>query len=548
MKKLLILSNVNLDLMNRALAKEFNMCELGGYNQWIQYAVSEEAIKDTNPDMIFTILDGNSLLENVPDNRISQQISEAFSYIEKLAISHPTIPIFVSNIDLKPNRIIEGDVFQPEYEFVHAWDEALRTHLDSFQNLHLFDLKTMIGNIGKNEFYSEKMWYMGSIPYSITGINVLTDTIKSKVSSYFGARKKVLVLDLDNTLWGGVIGEDGIEGIQLSQSLIGAAYRDAQKRIKDLKNLGIILAIVSKNNEEDVRNVLENHPNMVLRSDDFVKIYANWNPKANNISELASNLNLGLDSFVFLDDNPVEREAVRLSLPDVTVADFPNDISKLPQTIKELAQRFFHTAKLTTEDKSKTEQYLQEAKRQKVFEIAGSLEDFLQSLQIHVEVGEMTDNQLNRVAQLTQKTNQFNIRTKRFSNEEISKYRMNPLNKIYVTNVTDKFGDSGLVLVIMISINNKVAHIDNLLMSCRVMGRQIEVVAIQAIEDKLLERGIHEITTEFIPTKKNIVAEDVMENLNYEMIKNDNGTKHYRRVLTEKAPKRTLLYKPFWRN
>jgi len=391
------------------------------------------------------------------------------------------------------------------------------------------------------------MWYMGSIPYSMKGISRIKENIENIINNQSNIRKKVLLLDLDNTLWGGVIGEDGIEGIQLSRSLIGAAYRDSQLRIKELAESGILLAIVSKNNEEDVLNVLREHPQMVLKEDDFVAIYANWDNKANNIINLANKLNLGLDSFVFLDDNPVEREAVRLALPEVTVVEFPKDISNLPSTIEKIARDYFYAARLTKEDIMKTEQYQQEAKRRSALESAATIEDYLVSLQIEVVLGEMQESQIERVAQLTQKTNQFNILTRRYTTEQLIEYKSNENNHIYVANVSDKYGDSGLVFVLMISKSEDIAQIDNLLMSCRVMGRYIEDSIIDSVERKLMQDGVKEIRAKYIPTAKNKPVENLLERLGYKVTKNDNNIKSYRRRLTEDCPQRKVIFEAIWR-
>lgn len=546
--RIAILSNVNLEILNQDLLKKYHVFKQDGYGQWIQYAIDDEKISSFNPDIIFLILDGFALLEGVTDNSdIELELHNIFAYIERLALSHASIPVYVSNIDIPPRRIIEGDSLRPEHITMNMWENKLREHILNNKNLHIFHLRTMIENVGRNNFYSDKMWYMGSIPYSMKGISCIKENIENIINNQSNIRKKVLLLDLDNTLWGGVIGEDGIEGIQLSRSLIGAAYRDSQLRIKELAESGILLAIVSKNNEEDVLNVLREHPQMVLKEDDFVAIYANWDNKANNIINLANKLNLGLDSFVFLDDNPVEREAVRLALPEVTVVEFPKDISNLPSTIEKIARDYFYAARLTKEDIMKTEQYQQEAKRRSALESAATIEDYLVSLQIEVVLGEMQESQIERVAQLTQKTNQFNILTRRYTTEQLIEYKSNENNHIYVANVSDKYGDSGLVFVLMISKSEDIAQIDNLLMSCRVMGRYIEDSIIDSVERKLMQDGVKEIRAKYIPTAKNKPVENLLERLGYKVTKNDNNIKSYRRRLTEDCPQRKVIFEAIWR-
>ncbi|TJX13953.1 HAD-IIIC family phosphatase [Tissierella creatinini] len=542
--KIILLSNVNLEVLNEALSKDNDIYHIEGYNQWVQYAIDQEKMNNIKPRLIFLLLDGYPLFKDISD--ISQELNNNMAYIEKLASNNPSVPIYVSNIDIQPLKIIQGDDIRPEHKIMEQWEEALKDCIQRNINLHLFDLRTIIENLGRENFYSNQMWYLGSIPCSIKGINLLSERINKIIKSQSQARKKVLILDLDNTLWGGVLGEDGLEGIQLSNSYIGAAYKDAQMRIKELQGLGVLLAIVSKNNEEDVMKVLKDHPHMVLKEDDFVAIYANWNPKSSNILDMANRLNLGLDSFVFLDDNPVEREAVRLAIPEVVVAEFPKDVANLPNVIVEISRDYFFSTRLTKEDFEKTGQYQQESKRQKVLENSASIEDYLRSLEIIVNLHEMTEAQIERVAQLTQKTNQFNLMTGRYSAEQLVEYKSNNNNHIYVANVSDKFGDSGLVFVMMVSTDGNVATIDNLLMSCRVMGRFIEDTAINSIEQKLMAQGITEIKAKFIPTAKNKPVVNLMDRLGYAMVNSEDDIKNYARILGEECEDRRILFEPIW--
>jgi len=549
MMRLGILSNVNLDLLKRPLEKEHDVYLPDGFGQWIQETMRpNDKLSSFNPDAIFLLLDGNALIEGITDpSEAEAELRTAISHCEHLAKNFPTVQIFISNIDIKPKTILSGDSMRPEHNLIALWEMQLNELIQKIPNLHLFELRLLIENIGRNNFYSDKMWYLGSMPYSMKAVKLLAQSISDKLQNHSKTRKKVLVVDLDNTLWGGVLGEDGENGIQLSQSNIGAAYRDAQIRIKELAKTGILLAISSKNEKDDVLHVLEHHPMMVLKPDDFVAIYVNWKSKSENIADMALNLNLGLDSFVFLDDNPVERESVRLALPDVTIVDFPHDVTKLPQTIQDIANDYFYISRLTSEDLAKTEQYQQDTKRKAMMDTAASIEDYLRSLQIEITLQEMQEEQLERVSQLTQKTNQFNLATKRFTPEQIIQYRNTPGNHIYAATVSDRFGDSGLILVLMISSSENKAHIDNLLMSCRVMGRYIEDAVIEAVETILFKTGITDITAEYIPTIKNKPVITLMEKLDYKLISSDEtGGKSYLRKLTDEKPIRKILYRVKW--
>jgi len=547
--RLAILSNVNLDMLNQYLSKEFEVFQAQGYGQWIQETITpSRELSNFNPDVFFILLDGYSLLEGFDARaKAEKELLGVVKHINNLASLHPTSKIFASNIDIVSKRITEGDRLRIENHYMNYWEDELFQCMQKQSNLHLFDLRVLIENIGRRNFYSDKMWYMGSIPYSIEGLKSLAEAVDHKIKLHIMTRKKVLVLDLDNTLWGGVLGEDGMEGIEIATSLLGAAYRDAQLRIKEIADTGILLAIVSKNNEEDVYNVLSNHPQMVLKRDDFVAICANWESKAENIVSIAKKLNLGLDSFVFLDDNPVERKAVKLGLPDVSVIEFPKDVSKLPHVIQEAFYRHFYITRLTDEDLSKTEQYQQEIKRQFVLDNSISMEEYLSSLQIEIVLETMRSEQLERVAQLTQKTNQFNLLTTRYSKEQLNEYNAENNNHIFVATVSDRYGSSGLVFVLMASIDGAQAQIDNLLMSCRVMGRHIEDTVMTALEKKLKQAGIKKIKARFIPTERNKPAMNLLERMDYKLIKkNNNGVKDYIRDLDDECPQRKNINTLIW--
>lgn len=547
--KIVILSNVNLDLLNKALSKHHEVYEQEGFGLWIQNLINpSNEFKNFSADLIYVVLDGNALIEDSSNKEDAEiELSNKFKYLKKISENFPSASVFISNIDICQKQIIPGDIIRKDSTLMNFWEDKLSQLIINNSNVHLFNIKNIIETIGRKNFYSDKMWYLGSIPYSMKAITALCDKINDSAMRHINTRKKVLVVDLDNTLWGGVLGEDGIEGIKLSRNLIGAAYRDTQKRIKELAEMGVLLAIASKNNEDVVIEALDKHPQMILRSDDFIAISANWNPKEKNIAEIANTLNLGLNSFVFLDDNPVEREAVRQALPDVAVVEFPKDISNLPKTIQKIANEHFFTYNLTNEDKNKTKQYKQEVSRQVALNNSDSIEGYLKSLNIEIIINKMDKTQIERVSQLTKKTNQFNITTRRYTVENIIEFISQENNNIYVGNVTDKYGDSGLVFIVMITINKDVASIENLLMSCRVMGRYIEDSIIDSIERKLEKIGIKRVNAKYITTSKNKPVENLMDRLDYELISNNREEKVYQRILTENCSKRKVLFEPKWR-
>ena len=532
--KIAILSNVNLDILIKTLSKKHEVYQTEGYGQWVSYALSKnEELTEFAPEIIFVLIDGNALLETVNSYEDGvREIIQSINIIKSMSQQYSNSQIAVSTIDIQKKRVKSASNIGFECLLENEWQKQLTELIDSSNNILPFDLKELIANEGRSNFYADNMWYMGSIPYGIKAISKLSEQLEIFIKEYSQTRKKVLVCDLDNTLWGGVVGEDGPKGIKLGESLLGAAYRDAQKRIKEIADTGVLLAIVSKNNQEDVDAAFANNPYMYLKKKDFISIKCNWQPKSENISNLAKELNLGLDSFVFLDDNPVEREEVKLRLPDVNIADFPKDVANLPKTISNIYNQYFWCKKLTAEDLAKTEQYRQETLRKQDLAAASSLEEYLLSLNISIKLGEAKQDQFDRVVQLLNKTNQFNTNTRRFNQQEFLEYQANSSNHVFVANVSDRYGDNGLVVILMIHCNGSEALIDNFLMSCRVMGRQIENAVIAAVENKLYESNITILHANYIKTAKNKPVEELYDRLGFEAIDFDENSKNYCLKLT----------------
>lgn len=538
--RIAILSNVNLDMLIQQTAKKHEVFKSDGYGQWIKFALSADSdLMEFSPDCIFIMLDGYAIIENLQDDAIKEELQKYAGCLQQFVKHYPNAMIAVSNIHIKDERISGGDFSEPLNAIEMLWNEQCRALMKTTKSVHLFPLREQIVAAGTTTVYDEKMWYLGSIPYSIGFIGKLSIAIDEFTTKLTLKRKKVLVTDLDNTLWGGIIGEDGVQGIKLSESLIGAAYRDTQKLLKQMKDRGVVLAIVSKNNEEDVNEAFGHNTHMILKPEDFSAIRINWISKAQNIQSIAQELNLGLDSFVFLDDNNVEREAVRQELPEVTVVDFPKDISKLPEVVRKAYEEYFFEWRVTDEDKVRTKQYREEAERKIALQAAEtdsiSMEDYLRSLDIRITIRTVNEQNIERVVQLINKTNQFNTNTIRMDMIEIRRYIERPEHRVFVSNVKDKYGDSGLIAVILASVDtsNNRAIIVNFLMSCRVMGRQIENAIIRAIEKRLLTEGIREISASYVPTAKNSPVRNLWKTLDYTEVRRDDKVVEYVKDLTQ---------------
>jgi len=380
------------------------------------------------------------------------------------------------------------------------------------------------------------MWYLSSDRLSFSASKILTEKVSQLIRFFEKTRKKCLVLDLDNTLWGGVIGEDGIEGIILSEHKEGARYYDFQKRIKEIKETGVILAICSKNNMEEVETAFK-HSSMVLHKNDFAVIKANWEEKYKNIKEIANELNIGLDSIVYIDDNPVEREKVKLQLPMLTVPDFPEDTENLSSFAKEIYNKYFYIFDLFEEDKKRTEMYNQNRQREEAKSLYNNLDDYLKSLEMVMKIKIADEADVPRISQLTQKTNQFNLTTIRYAENQILDLIKSDDYILFVGSVTDKYGDNGkCVLVIIRKRDDQESEIETFLMSCRVMGRKIETAMLQFIEKYLMQHGVKSLTARYIQTQKNTPVAMFYENHGYSIISTNENEKIYRKELKQKIP------------
>lgn len=328
-------------------------------------------------------------------------------------------------------------------------------------------------------------------------------------------RKKCLVLDLDNTLWGGILGEDGVEGIQLSGDYPGKAYHLWQEGLKELKKSGVILCICSKNNETDVLEVWEKRWDMVLKKEDFAAWRINWQDKVTNIQELATELNIGLDAMVFVDDNPTERELVRQALPIVSVPDWVQQPYELPKLYKTIVTDFFRVYAITDEDKKKTEQYRQNAARKQAQASFTNMEDYIASLQLRLRIEKLgleDGAKITRAAQMTQKTNQFNLTTRRYEEGDIRRYIERW--QVWVLAVSDRFGDYGISGLLIL---NERGTIDTMLMSCRVLGKGIEEAFVKYVLGTLKNQGIEVVVGMYIPTAKNSQVEGFWIKMGFSM-------------------------------
>ncbi len=418
--------------------------------------------------------------------------------------SHCRSPLIVHSLE-KPSYPDEGILdSQTETGQLAAIDgvnrEILRL-LRDYSGIYLLDYENLVSRHGRRFWRDEEKWLTARLPIAADGLRFLAEEWLRFIHPLTGKIGKVLAVDLDNTLWGGVVGEEGMEGIQLGPEYPGAAYRDLQRAILDLHRRGVILAVCSKNNPEDARPVLEGHPGMLLRPEHFAAFRIDWRDKATNLAEIARELNVGPDALVFLDDNPAERQLVRTRLPEVNVIELPDDPLRYAETLRN--QPLFERLVLSDEDRARGRFYAEQRLRGELARGEPTLEDFYRSLAMEAEIFPVSPATTARIAQLTRKTNQFNLTTRRYDEETIRRMAGDPSCRIFGMRLRDRFGDNGIVGAAITFLRGEAAEIDTFLLSCRVIGRTAETTLLAVVAGEVRRAGAKRLVGRFIPTAKN---------------------------------------------
>jgi len=428
-------------------------------------------------------------------------------------VINTTQSLIVVNTFLSPLYSESGIASAPLLENRTAQVERLNQFIRAFVQSHaaqffLINSERLLCLVGETDSFDYRYWYLSKSPFKKMFLNLYALELAKVIRALKGKAKKVLVLDCDNTLWGGIIGEDGISGIQLgTDQYPDVIFYEFQQTILQFIERGILVALCSKNNEGEVWDVLENHPKCLLKRAHLSSWRINWEDKISNIQSLSEELNLGLDSIVFVDDNPLECELVEQYLPDVTVLRVPKNLAYLPQLL--FKQGWFDTLSASQEDKKRVKMVQNEALRQATIKQFEDLDDYLASLNLEASIQLATHQTVVRIAQLTQKTNQFNLTTRRYSENDIVKLLENPDNAVFTLSIQDKFGDYGLTGVCIVEKNRQQGIIDTLLLSCRILGRKLEQVFVNYCLTRLeTQWNVTEWQAEYIPTSKNAQVSD----------------------------------------
>jgi FkbH-like protein len=501
---------------------------MGGYNQYVQEILDAESpLHRFRPDLVLMMI---RIEEVLPDfieefaarprseweERIAAKVQELGGLAERIEKAMAA-QVVVQNMTLPYGGYFGiNDPQRPDGQgyLIQKFNQGLAAEFARRKGVFLWDFDRFVKAKGYDNLYDPKTWYVARNPFKQSAYPAIADDLTRYLRSALGRVKKCVVVDLDNTLWGGIAGEDGIEGIDLGRDYPGNCYRDFQKELLKLHHRGILLAINSKNNESDAFEILDKHPDMVLRRKHFAAYQINWRDKATNLKALASDLNIGIDSMVFIDDNPRECELVRQHCPECQVICLPDKPYLIPRFLDSVPG--LECIRLTEEDTQRGEMYHAQVVRRQSAASFQNLEDFWKDLELEVKIEPARPFSIPRIAQLTQRTNQMNLTTRRYSEAEVEALVRDPKWRVVSVAARDRFGDHGIVGVMFIRMNADSCHIDTFLMSCRVLGLNIEQYMIAFAAAVAKRAGVRKLVGEFIPTSKNKVAADMYPRLGFE--------------------------------
>lgn len=514
---------LELFLLNQGIEPEFYESEYGKY--WEDAVFGTPELEQFKPDVVYIHTSNRNISdwpvvgdsEETVKYRLEQQYAH-FVKAWKAIIEKWNCPIIQNNFEMPFFRLLgnqDGVNSFGRTSFVNQLNEKFSKFARQEKNFYINDINYQSAAFGLDEWSAPFYWHMYKYALCLSAIPWLAHNVANIIKSLFGKNKKSLVLDLDNTLWGGVVGDDGPDNLELGpETSMGQVFTEFQAYIKDLKSLGIILNIDSKNEEENAVAGLR-HPDGVLKPEDFLLIMANWEPKSKNILEIAARMNILPDSLVFVDDNPAEREIVRVQTEGVSVP----DIGSPEEYIRNIDHAgYFEVTTISEDDQKRNDMYKADMERQKQQLDYADYKEYLLSLDMKAEISSFTSLYMSRIAQLTNKSNQFNLTTKRFTQGELEQIAA---DRSYITlcgRLEDRFGDNGVVSVVIGKIDNEELHIDLWLMSCRVLKRDMEYAMMDTLVKKTVSHGIRTIYGYYYPTSKNKMVKEFYGLLGFEKV------------------------------
>jgi FkbH-like protein len=478
--------------------------------------------RDAAPDLWGRYADLSPAERNAAVERV---VADFQTWIQAFR-AHSQAYLIVHTLEIPPllsQGVLDSQSETGQAAAIQRINQELCHIVGEYRGIYVLDYDALVSRHGRLRWHDERKWLTMRMPIAAENLVHWANEWLRFIHPLTDKIGKVLVADLDNTLWGGVLGEDGLEGIKLGPEYPGAAYQALQRAMLDLFQRGVLLAVCSKNNLPDAIEALERHPGMLLRPQHFAALRINWNDKVQNLYEIAAELNVGTDALAFMDDNPIERVRVRVEAPEVAVIDLPNDPMSYALALRD--SPVFERLVLSAEDRERGQYYAEQRLRLEFERSATSLEDFYRSLQQEIEIAPVTAETLTRVAQLTQKTNQFNLTTRRYTEQQIVDMESSPDWKVYAVRVRDRFGDNGLVGVAITRDVHDVCEIDVLLLSCRVIGRTVETALLSFLVERAQSISMKQLQGWFLPTKKNEPAKQFYAGHNFRLLaERDGGT------------------------
>ncbi len=549
-KKIAVLGDTSTQLLVQALKGT-------GYEEGINFEIfeaeydqidheifdQESELYTSNPDYVIIFQSSQKLLANY--NKSTEEKKKTFAAD---TLAHISVLINIINSRIKSKIIyfnfaeINDNVFgnfanKLDFSFIYNLRKINLGLMDmsrEIKSVYINDINMLQSSVGFERSYDAKLHITADMVFSLEFIPYAAKSTVDIILSLTGKAKKCLILDLDNTLWGGIIGDDGVENIQIGELGIGKAFTQLQLWAKQLKQRGIILAVCSKNDHDVARGAFDNHPDMVLKYEDFAVFQANWDNKAENIKQIQEFLNIGYDSMVFLDDNPFERNLVKSFLPEITIPDLPEDPAEYLNYLSRL--NLFETSSYSEEDAGRSDQYRVEFERSQVKKAFTNEDEYLASLEMLSECKPFDVYSIPRVSQLTQRSNQFNLRTQRYSESDVKTIADSDDYLTLSFTLEDKFGHYGLISLIILKKEKDSLFIDTWIMSCRVLKRTMENFVLNIIAETAKGNGFNKLIGEYIPTAKNKMVKDHYTNYGFS---ESNGL--FELVLDNYSPLKTFI-------
>ncbi len=516
---------LELFLLKEGIEPRFFESEYNKYYEDIMFG--NEELKSFGPDIIFI----HTTVKNITQTpRMGDSAEEVDRLLDQTFASYEALwqkieadygcDVIQNNFELPQVQLL-GNMDASDYRglsnFVSRLNARFAEYATAHKSFHLHDIHYLAADFGLSKWYDDQMWHSYKYAFSYEAIPYFAYSLASVIKAVYGKTKKCLVLDLDNTLWGGVIGDDGLHGIKIGKETPQAeAYTAFQRYVKSLKERGIMLAVCSKNDEKNAKEGFT-HPDSILKLEDFTVFKANWEPKFSNIDEIAKEINIGLDALVFVDDNPAERDIVKSQLPMVEVPDIGDDITHYIDYVD--SGRYFESVSLSSDDLKRNQYYADNAKRDEMQSKFKDYGEFLTSLDMVAEIKRFQPLYLERITQLTNKTNQFNLTTRRYTSAEIESIAQDENYIPIYGKLSDKFGDNGLIAISIGRIEKgDELHLDLWLMSCRVLKRDMEQAMLDAMVRLAEIKQIKTIFGYYYRTKKNDMVAGLYQRLGFEAI------------------------------